>query len=41
VKHLTSIALAGMLALTAVPARADEITGAGSTFVSNRSPRKP
>jgi phosphate transport system substrate-binding protein len=33
VKHLTSIALAGMLALTAVPAMADEITGAGSTFV--------
>jgi phosphate transport system substrate-binding protein len=33
VKHLTSIALAGMLALTAVPAAAAEITGAGSTFV--------
>jgi len=33
VKLLTSIALAGMLALTAVPAGAAEITGAGSTFV--------
>jgi phosphate transport system substrate-binding protein len=33
VKHLTSIALAGMLALTAFPAAAAEITGAGSTFV--------
>jgi phosphate transport system substrate-binding protein len=33
VKHLTPIALAAMLALTAFPAGAAEITGAGSTFV--------
>jgi len=33
VKHLTPIVLAGMLALTAFPAAAADITGAGSTFV--------
>jgi phosphate transport system substrate-binding protein len=33
VKHLTHIALAGALALTAFPAAAADITGAGSTFV--------
>jgi len=33
VKHLTTIAAAGMLAATVLPAAAAEITGAGSTFV--------
>jgi phosphate transport system substrate-binding protein len=33
VKHLTTLAVAGMLAATAVPATAGDITGAGSTFV--------
>jgi phosphate transport system substrate-binding protein len=33
VKHLTPIALAAMLALTAFPVAAADITGAGSTFV--------
>jgi phosphate transport system substrate-binding protein len=33
VKHLTSIAVAGMLAATVLPASAADITGAGSTFV--------
>jgi phosphate transport system substrate-binding protein len=33
VKHLTLLAVAGLLAATAVPAFAGEITGAGSTFV--------
>jgi phosphate transport system substrate-binding protein len=33
VKHLTAIAVAGMLAATALPASAADITGAGSTFV--------
>jgi len=33
VKHLTSIAVAGLLAATALPAFAADITGAGSTFV--------
>ena len=32
-KHLTAIAVAGMLAATALPASAADITGAGSTFV--------
>ena len=32
-KHLTSIAIAGMLAATVIPASAGDITGAGSTFV--------
>ena len=32
-KHLTPIALAGVLVLTAFPAAAADITGAGSTFV--------
>ncbi len=32
-KHLTTLAVAGMLAATAVPATAGDITGAGSTFV--------
>jgi phosphate transport system substrate-binding protein len=33
VKHLTTLAVAGLLAATAVPAFAGDITGAGSTFV--------
>ena len=33
VKNLRTIAVACLLAATAVPASADEITGAGSTFV--------
>src|SRR5271163_1209109 len=33
VKHLTSLAVAGMLAATILPASAADITGAGSTFV--------
>jgi len=33
VKHLTTIAVAGLLAATALPAFAADITGAGSTFV--------
>jgi phosphate transport system substrate-binding protein len=33
VKHLTSIAIAGLLAATVLPASAGDITGAGSTFV--------
>jgi phosphate transport system substrate-binding protein len=33
VKHLTSIAVAGLLAATVLPAAAADITGAGSTFV--------
>jgi phosphate transport system substrate-binding protein len=33
VKHLTSLAVAGMLAATILPAAAADITGAGSTFV--------
>src|ERR1700720_370149 len=33
VKHLTTIAVAGLLAATALPAFAAAITGAGSTFV--------
>jgi phosphate transport system substrate-binding protein len=33
VKHLTSIAAAGLLAATVIPAAAADITGAGSTFV--------
>jgi len=33
VKHLTTIAAAGLLAATALPAIAADITGAGSTFV--------
>jgi phosphate transport system substrate-binding protein len=33
VKHLTTIAVAGMLAATVLPAAAGDITGAGSTFV--------
>jgi len=33
VKHLTTIAVAGLLAATALPAIAADITGAGSTFV--------
>ena len=32
-KHLTTIAVAGMLAATVLPAAAGDITGAGSTFV--------
>ena len=32
-KHLTTIAVAGLLAATALPAFADDLTGAGSTFV--------
>ena len=32
-KHLTPIAVAGLLALTTLPAAAADITGAGSTFV--------
>ena len=32
-KHLTAIAIAGMLAATVIPASAGDITGAGSTFV--------
>ena len=32
-KHLTTLAVAGLLAATAVPAFAGDITGAGSTFV--------
>ncbi len=32
-KHLTTLAVAAMLAATAVPASAGDITGAGSTFV--------
>ena len=32
-KHLTTLAVAGMLAASAVPASAGDITGAGSTFV--------
>ena len=33
VKHLTSIAVAGVLAASVLPAAAADITGAGSTFV--------
>src|SRR6201987_3238019 len=33
VKHLRTIAVAGLLAATIAPAAAAEITGAGSTFV--------
>jgi phosphate transport system substrate-binding protein len=33
VKHLTSIAVAGVLAATVLPAAAADLTGAGSTFV--------
>jgi phosphate transport system substrate-binding protein len=33
VKHLTTLAVAGMLAATVLPAAAADITGAGSTFV--------
>lgn len=32
-KHFTTIAVAGLLAATIMPAAADDITGAGSTFV--------
>ena len=32
-KHLTTIAVAGMLAASVLPAAAADITGAGSTFV--------
>ena len=32
-KHLTTIAVAGLLAASVLPAAADDITGAGSTFV--------
>lgn len=32
-KHLTSIAVAGLLAATVIPASAADLTGAGSTFV--------
>ena len=32
-KHLTTLAVAGMLAATVLPAAAADITGAGSTFV--------
>jgi phosphate transport system substrate-binding protein len=33
VKHLRTIAVAGLLAATVMPAAADDLTGAGSTFV--------
>src|SRR6516225_2313445 len=33
VKHLTTLAVAGLLAASVLPAAADDITGAGSTFV--------
>ncbi len=32
-KHLTSLAVAGLLAATVLPASAADLTGAGSTFV--------
>ena len=31
-KHLKTIAVAGLLAATVVPAAADDISGAGATF---------
>ncbi|MGB6797697.1 MAG: phosphate ABC transporter substrate-binding protein PstS, partial [Xanthobacteraceae bacterium] len=33
VKHLTTLAVAGILAASVLPAAAGDITGAGSTFV--------